>query len=141
MDALTLEDYLGRVAVLGRLAYSQRAREAAGVVFSCVKENLRDEDLSAVRTLLPEPVRELWDEAAQAASESRGDCIARVQEAGGYPYRAAAERAVEVIFASLREVLGEAEKKAFRDRLPGRLRELFDRASTCSLDGSAEDFL
>lgn len=140
---LTREEYIKRVTILGRYCYPERGEETARIVFSCLKETLSGESLRAVSELLPGPVKGLWQEAPfdGRASGNAEDCISLAKERGKYPYRAAAERAFEVIFASLGESLGDDGKIRMADALPPPLRVLFERSRSCALDGAAEDFL
>lgn len=138
---MTKEEYINRVTVLGRYCYPRRGEEAALVVFSCLKRVLSEEDIQYMSGLLPCPVRRLWEEAEFAGGPGEEDCITLAMRLGNYPYRAAAEKAVEVIFASLREIVDAGGREKIKDLLPLSLQVVFERSRSCALDGSAEDFL
>lgn len=139
---LTREEYVKRVTVLGHYCYPERAEETAHIVFSCLKKALSEESSQSILEFLPEPVNSLWKEATlNGKAFDDADCITLAKEMGNYPYRAAAENAFEVIFASIREIIEDDKKINLMDLLPLPLRLIFERSKSCSLDGSAEDFL
>lgn len=139
--SLSRESYLTRVAVLGRYCYPERSEETALTVFSSLKCILPEGINQSIFELLPEPVKTLWKDAPVNGISSDADCITIAKERGNYPYRAAAEKAFEVVFASIREILDDDKKNRFISLLPLHLRETFERSKSCILDGSAEDFL
>jgi hypothetical protein len=91
--------------------------------------------------LLPEPVRSIWESTTPGRELTRSDCVTLAKELGGYPYRAAAEKAFEVVFASIREIMDDVKIGEIMDLLPSPLKILVVRSKSCALDGSAEDFL
>lgn len=128
--------------ILGQYCYPERAEKTAMTVFSSLKNALSGEDARKFFDLLPEPVSGLWRNASPEGMGDDGpDCIASAQRAGDYPYRAAAERAFEAVFASIREIVDDERKKWIHNMLPPSVRPLFERSKACALDGSAEDFL
>lgn len=135
------EAYLSRVTVLGQYCYPERAEETIRLVFSCVKRVLSVEAGGKIPEFLPEPVRSIWDDTIPGRELPDGDCVTLVKEMGGYPYRAAAEKAIEVVFASIRELIDEAKVSELMDLLPEPLKVLFVHSKSCALDGSAADFL
>jgi len=86
-------------------------------------------------------VRSIWDSTTPERELADGDCITLAKELGGYPYRAAAEKAFEVVFASIRENMDDVMIGEIMDLLLSPLKILFVRSKSCALDGSAEDFL
>lgn len=138
---LSREGYITRVAVLGRYCYPERGKETALIVFSSLKCVLPVEIIYNIFELLPEPVKTLWKDAPINGISSNTDCITIAKEMGNYPYRAAAEKAFEVVFASIREILDNDKKNRFISLLPLYLKDYFERSKSCILDGSAEDFL
>lgn len=111
------------------------------LVMACLKRGLAD-DSARFAELLSGPARQLWDEAAADGLDADGeDCISVAQKAGNYPYRAAAEKAFEVIFASLREGADDEQKAEMAMLLPPLLVPVFEKSKSCALDGSAGDFL
>lgn len=139
---LSKEEYIKRVTVLGNYCYPDRAEETALIVFSCLKKNLSAEGNQRIQEFLPEPLNSLWKEArldGKAFNDS--DCISLAKEIGNYPYRSAAEKAFEVIFASIREIIEDDKKEKMMELLPLTLRIIFERSKSCALDGSAEEFL
>ena len=138
---ISKEAYLRRVTVLGQYCYPERAEETIRLVFSCVKCVLSVEAGRRILELLPEPVRSIWDSTIPKRELANGDCITLAKEMGGYPYRAAAEKAFEVVFASMREIMDDVKIGEMMDVLPSPLKMLVIRSKSCALDGSAEDFL
>ena len=138
---ISKEAYLRRVNVLGQYCYPERAEETIRLVCSCLKSALTAEAGRRILDLLPEPVRSIWESTVSATESSNVDCIALAKERGGYPYRAAAEKAFEVVFASIREMMDDAGIGEITDLLPPPLKMLVIRSTSCALDGSAEDFL
>ncbi len=141
---MSRKDYFDRVMVLGQYCYPQRAEETVWLVLSCLKQMLSEEAVQGIKEMLPEPVRGLWDEAPllnNNYAEDEKDCITLAKRLGNYPYRAAAERAFEVVFASIRELTDERSREAIKGLLPLTVQPLFERARSCAIDGSAEDFL
>ena len=140
---MSRKDYFGRVMVLGQYCYPERAEETVSLVLSCLKQMLPQEAVQGIREMLPEPVRGLWEEAVfnNNYDEDEKDCITLAKRLGNYPYRAAAERAFEVVFASIREITDEQRREAIKALLPQTVQPLFERAKSCAIDGSAEDFL
>ncbi|NOY65566.1 MAG: DUF2267 domain-containing protein [Nitrospirae bacterium] len=139
---ISRKDYFDRVMVLGQYCYPERAEEAVLLVLSCLKHLLSEEAARGIKEMLPEPVRGLWEEAVfnNNYDEDEVDCITLAKRLGNYPYRAAAERAFEVVFASIRELTDEQRREAIKT-LPLTVQPLFERAKSCAIDGSAEDFL
>lgn len=135
------EGYLQRVTVLGRYCYQERAEETLRIVLSCLKCALPVEADRKIFAVLPEPVSSMWESTTSAGPSPHDDCVAMAKELGGYPYRAAAEKAFEVIFASLREIMDEVKIGEMMEFLPSPLKILFVRSQSCALDRSAEDFL
>ena len=135
------EAYLRRVTVLGQYCYPERAEETIRLVFSCLKCALPAEASWRILELLPEPAKGIWESTTPGRELTQGDCVALARELGGYPYRAAAEKAFEVIFASIREMMDEVKIGEIMDLLPSPLKMLVVRSKSCALDGSAEDFL
>ncbi len=141
MHTTSRQEYLGRIETLGQFCSAARAEETVRLVLACLKRGL-GEDSARFAELLCAPARELWDEATDDGLDGDGeDCISVAQKAGNYPYRAAAERAFEVIFASLREGADEGQKAEMARLLPPRLVPVFEKSKGCALDGSAGDFL
>ncbi len=138
---ISQEDYLRRVTVLGQYCYPERAEETIRLVFSCLKCVLPVEASRRILEVLPEPVRRIWDSTIPGRELTHGDCVTLAKEMGGYPYRAAAEKAFEVVFASIREIIDDVRIREIMDLLPSPLKALFVRSKSCALDGSAEDFL
>lgn len=138
---LSREDYIKRVTVLGQYCYPKRGEETALTVFSCLKKVLPDESVQDILELLPEPVKGLWEDSPSNGIFRNVDCITLAKELGNYPYRAAAEKAFEVVFASIREILDHDKKTNLINLLPLYLREIFECSKSCALDGSPEDFL
>ncbi len=138
---ISKEAYLHRVTVLGQYCYPERAEETIRLVFSCVKCVLSGEAGRRILEFLPEPVRSVWDDTIPGRELTDGDCITLAKKMGGYPYRAAAEKAFEVVFASIRELMDDVKVSEMMDLLPSSLKILFVRSKSCALDGSAEDFL
>lgn len=129
------------MTVLGQYCYPERAEETIRLVFSCLKCVLPVEASRRILELLPEPVRSIWDSTTPERELADGDCITLAKELGGYPYRAAAEKAFEVVFASIRENMDDVMIGEIMDLLLSPLKILFVRSKSCALDGSAEDFL
>lgn len=138
---ISKEAYISRVAVLGQYCYDQRAEETLRQVFSCLKSALPAESGRKILELLPEPVRSIWDSVTPGKEIADGDCVDLLKELGGYSYRAAAEKAFEVVFASIREIVGDVQIGEIMELLPPPLETLFVRSKSCALDGSAADFL
>jgi len=138
---LSREEYIKRVTVLGQYLSPERGRATALLVFSCLKGALSAEDAQGIYELLPEPVRYLWKEAPSSGGSDNTDCITLAKKVGDYPYRAAAERAFEVIFASIGEIIDGDTKDRLIGRLPSQLKVIFERSRACVLDGSPGDFL
>ncbi|MCL5024569.1 MAG: DUF2267 domain-containing protein [Nitrospirae bacterium] len=138
---ISKEAYLRRVTVLGQYCYPERAEETLRLVFSCLKGVLPVETGRRILEFLPEPVRSIWDDTIPGKQLTDGDCVTLAKETGGYPYRAAAEKAFEVVFASIRELVDDVKVRGIMDLLPSPLEILFVRSKSCALDGSAEDFL
>lgn len=135
------QEYLRRIETLGQFCSAERAEETVRLVMACLKRGLAD-DSARFAELLSGPARQLWDEAAADGLDADGeDCISVAQKAGNYPYRAAAERAFEVIFASLREGADDEQKAEMAMLLPPLLVPVFEKSKSCALDGSAGDFL
>lgn len=130
-----------RVTVLGQYCYPERAEETIRLVLSCLKSVLPAEAGRRITELLPEPVKSIWDDTISGGELTDGDCVALAKGIGGYPYRAAAEKAFEVVFASIREIIDEVKIGEMMALLPAPLQTLFVRSKSCALDGSAEDFL
>ena len=138
---ISKEDYLRRVAVLGQYCYPERAEETIRLIFSCLKCVLPVEASRRILEVLPEPVRSIWESTTLRREITHGDSVTLAKEMGGYPYRAAAEKAFEVVFASIREIIDDVNIGEIMDLLPSPLKALFVRSKSCALDGSAEDFL
>lgn len=140
---LLRDAYFKRVMILGQYCYHDRAEDAVRLVFSCLKEEMPEDGVEEMLRLLPEPVRQIWDETDynDISVEGITNCVAMAKERGGFPYRAAAERAFEVVFASIGEVVDAGKKKRILEILPVPVRVVFERSRSCILDGSAEDFL
>lgn len=141
MAAISKENFLRRVTVLGQYCYPERAEETIRLVSSCLKCTLPVESSRRILDLLPEPMRSIWQSSTPLREIIHGDCVALAKEVGGYPYRAATEKAFEVVFASIREIVDEARMREIMDLLPPPLKALFERSKSCALDGSAQDFL
>ena len=138
---ISKEAYLRRVTVLGQYCYPERAEETIRLVFSCLNCALPMEVGRRILDLLPEPVRSIWESTTPARELTSGDCVTLTKELGGYPYRAAAEKAFEVVFASIREIMDDVKIGELMDLLPSAMKILVVRSKSCALDGSAEDFL
>ena len=138
---MTNEDYIKRVTILGQYCYPERGEATVLIVFSCLKKTLAEESNLIVTDLLPEPVKSLWKGASINGRVNDKDCITLAIEIGNYPYRAAAERAFEIVFASIREIIDDKEKIKILELLPLYLKAIFERSRSCALDWSAEDFL
>lgn len=138
---LSKEDYLKRVTTLGCYCYHERAGETAAIVFASLKKTLSEEKMQDIIRLLPEPVKGLCMEADFKGPLNGTDCITIAKEMGDYPYRAAAEKAFEVIFASIREIIDDDKKIKISNLLPLPLRQIFEGSKSCVLDGSPGDFL
>ncbi|MGD2079589.1 MAG: hypothetical protein PVJ36_00475 [Nitrospirota bacterium] len=140
-DMMSRQEYLTRIETLGQFCDAARAEQTVRLVFACLKRALGDGG-ARFGGLLSGPARELWDEAVGEGLGGDGeDCITVAQRAGNYPYRAAAEKAFEVIFASLREGADEEQQAEMASLLPQRLLPVFEKSKSCALDGSAGDFL
>lgn len=138
---MSRQEYLRRIEILGQFCNTGRAEETVHVVLACLKRGLGDNSKRFAR-LISGPAREFWDEATENDLNGEGeDCISIAQRAGNYPYRAAAEKAFEVIFASLRENSDEEQKAEMVKLLPPGLLHIFEKSKSCALDGSAGDFL
>ena len=129
------------MTVLGQYCYPERAEETILLVSLCLKCALPGEASRKILDLLPEPVRSIWESTTPGRELTNGDCVTLAKELGGYPYRAAAEKAFEVVFASIREIMDDVKIGELMDLLPPPLTILFVRSKSCALDGSAEDFL
>jgi hypothetical protein len=129
------------VTVLGQYCYPERAEETIRLVSSCLKSALPVEAGRRIHELLPDPVRSMWESATPGRELTNGDCVTLAKELGGYPYRAAAEKAFEVVFASIREITDDVTIGEIMDLLPPPLKIIVVRSKSCALDGSAEDFL
>lgn len=129
------------MTVLGQYCYPERAEETIRLVSSCLKCVLPMEASRRILDLLPEPVRSIWESTTPGRELTNGDCVTLAKELGGYPYRAAAEKAFEVVFASIREIMDDVKIGEIMDLLPSPLKILVVRSKSCALDGSAEDFL
>ncbi len=140
---ISREDYFERVMVLGQYCYLERAKEVVYLVMSCLKEVIPEKAVQDLEKALPEPVRGLLKEALlnDNHGEDEIDCITLVKQRGNFPYRAAAERTFEVVFASIREITDEQSRERIKALLPPSVQTIFDRAKSCAIDGSAEDFL
>ena len=138
---ISKEEYLRRVTVLGQYCYPERAEENIRLVFSCLKCVLPVEASRRILEVLPEPVRSIWESTTLRREITHGDSVTLAKEMGGYPYRAAAEKAFEVVFASIREIIDDVKIREIMDLLPSPLKIPFVRSKSCALDGSAEDFL
>lgn len=138
---ISQEDYLRRVTVLGQYCYPERAEETIRLVFSCLKCVLPVEASRRILEVLPEPARSIWESTTLRREITHGDSVTLAKEMGGYPYRAAAEKAFEVVFASIREIIDDVKIGEIMDLLPSALKILVVRSKSCALDGSAEDFL
>lgn len=138
---ISQEDYLRRVTVLGQYCYPERAEETIRLVFSCLKCVLPVEASRRILEVLPEPVRSIWESTTLRREITHGDSVTLAKEMGGYPYRAAAEKAFEVVFASIREIIDDVKIGEIMDLLPSARKILVVRSKSCALDGSAEDFL
>ncbi len=138
---LSREEYIKRVTVLGQYLSPERGKATALLIFSCLKGTLSAEEAQSIYELLPEPVRYLWKEAPSNGRSGNTDCVALAKKVGNYPYRAAAERAFEVVFASIGEIIDDNTKDKLIGRLPSQLKVIFERSRTCALDGSVGDFL
>jgi uncharacterized protein (DUF2267 family) len=140
---ISREDYFDRVMVLGQYCYRERAVEAVSLVMSCLKEVIPEKAVQDLEKVLPEPVRGLLKESLlnDNHAEDEIDCITLVKQRGNFPYRAAAERTFEVVFASIREITDEQNRERVKALLPPSVQTIFDRAKSCAIDGSAEDFL
>jgi uncharacterized protein (DUF2267 family) len=141
MHMMSRQEYLNRIETLGQFCSTVRAEETVRLVFACLKRILGD-DSNEFAELISGPAREFWDEVTEdGLNAEEEDCISVAQMAGNYPYRAAAEKAFEVIFASLREYSDEEQKAEMARLLPQSLLLLFEKSKSCALDGSAGDFL
>ena len=129
------------MTVLGQYCYPERAEETIRLVSSCLKCVLPLGASRRILDLLPEPVRSIWESTAPGRELTTGDCVTLAKELGGYPYRAAAEKAFEVVFASIREIMDDVKIGEIMDLLPSAMKILVVRSKSCALDGSAEDFL
>ncbi len=138
---LTREGYIKRIMVLGQYCSPQRGEETALLVFFCLKKVLSKESYQNIFELLPEPVKSFWENASLNGTSDDVDCITLAKRMGNYPYRAAAEKAFEVIFASIREIIDDDKKMKLMDFLPSPLKVIFERSKSCAFDGSAGDFL
>ncbi len=137
-------EYLKRVMVLGDYCYLESAKKTVLTVFGCIKVFLSERDIHRVNSILPEELQSLWQVSEIRREEnntSSEDCIGLLQRAGNYPYRAAAEKAIKVVFASLKEVLTADGLKEFVSLIPSSLREIFNSSGVCVFDSSAEEFL
>ncbi len=137
------EDYYKRVMILGQYCYPERAEETTSLVMASLKSVLPEGPVRDIRELLPEPLRGLWEDASLSGKVDEGetDCITLAKNLGNYPYRAAAERAFEVILASIREAVDDKSVEKIREMLPLSVRPIFEKAKSCAVDGSAGDFL
>lgn len=138
---LTKERYIRRIMVLGQYCYPRRAEETALLVFSCLKKAISKKNHQEIFKLLPEPAKSFWENASFNGTSEDTDCIMMAKRIGNYPYRAAAEKAFEVIFASIREIMDDNANERIMGLLPPPLKVIFDRSRSCVLDGSAGDFL
>ncbi|GAB4406671.1 MAG: hypothetical protein OHK0032_01740 [Thermodesulfovibrionales bacterium] len=127
--------------VLGQYCSPQRGEDTALLVFSCLKRALSKESNQNIFELLQEPVKSLWENASLNGTSDDADCITLAKRMGNYPYRAAAEKAFEVIFASIREIMDDNANDKIISFLPPPLKVIFERSRSCALDGSAGDFL
>jgi uncharacterized protein (DUF2267 family) len=128
---------------LGRYCFFERAEETAIIVFSCLKKVIPEKNIKHIFALLPEPVKSIWESAIfkGTVEKDMSDCITLAKEKGNYPYRAAAERAFEFIFASIREIVDDDKKRKIKELLPSSVQDIFERSRSCTFDSSAEEFL
>jgi len=134
---------LKRVMVLGGFCYPEYAEQVVLKFFGCLKKTLPRSKKTKLYNLLPDVLKELWERAERDRrfTSTSDDWIGAFQKAGEFPYRAAAERAIKVVFSSMKELMHAQQVKELIELMPTSLRELVKDSSACVYDSSAEEFL
>ncbi|MEW6410009.1 MAG: DUF2267 domain-containing protein [Nitrospirota bacterium] len=138
---ISRKEFLSRVMILGQYCYTERGEITVKTVFTALKSFLQKDESKRLEGLLPSPLRELWQESpfVEVGYDSNKDYIVLVSKIGNYPYKAAAERDVKIVFAGIREFMDESTINELISILPDK--EIFEKSKSCSLNGSAENFL
>jgi len=121
-----------RISVDADLDSLAKSRQVTGVVLRALRDRLTPEEGAHAVAQLPRELKELWYAGATTpqgpVKMHRRDFIDRVKLEAGLPSRRRAEKAIDAVFATLKQQLAPGEVGDIEAQLPRDLKNVWGRA-------------
>jgi uncharacterized protein (DUF2267 family) len=121
-----------RVGVEAGLDTLDEARAATAAVLHALRDRLTPREAEHAAAQLPRELKEMWRAGSTPTwppiKMHRDDFLERVKSEAGLPDLATTERAVDAVFAALKEQLSDGESDDILAQLPRDLQRVWVRA-------------
>jgi uncharacterized protein (DUF2267 family) len=121
-----------RISVEADLDSLAKSRQVMAVVLRALRDRLTRQEGAQAVAQLPRELKELWRGGAISSQRPikmhRRDFIDRVKVEAGLPSRRRAEKAIDAVFATLKEQLAPGESDDIEAQLPRDLKGVWVRA-------------
>lgn len=129
---MTLKNFVERVGSYSEISDPEKVEGLIKIVFYLLSARLTIREGEELKAQLPKDLKALWDEVKERKVDvikfSKKEFLERLKEDGKLRGVKDAERVVNAIFKSLKEIISEGETKDVAAQLPVGLKDMWINA-------------